>query len=49
MIDWDPLEDPNFGLLLEFQKWKGLFKTSPPITNAPSDRFNYDPTYKRFR
>ncbi|EXX77932.1 TFP11-domain-containing protein [Rhizophagus irregularis] len=47
MIDWDPLEDPNFGLSLEFQKWKGLFKKSPPITNAPSDRFNYDP-YKRF-
>ncbi|RIA90210.1 GC-rich sequence DNA-binding factor-like protein [Glomus cerebriforme] len=46
MIDWDPLEDPNFGLL-EFQKWKGLFRTSPPITNVSSDRFNYDSTHKR--
>ncbi|GES77671.1 TFP11-domain-containing protein [Rhizophagus clarus] len=48
MISWEPLKDPNFKLLLEFQKWKELFKTNPPITNAPSDRFNYDPTYKRF-
>ncbi|CAI2181653.1 3869_t:CDS:10 [Funneliformis geosporum] len=49
MIDWNPLKSPDF-CVLDFLKWKDLFRTSPPITNAPlldDDRFNYNSSSQR--